>query len=268
MRSDATWASADGHPDQAQWMTVSMPLVVSLSGLGVRALDRCVEFATELDRRNVPLSLLVAPRPVEHRRPHEQVLRWIRTRIADRDTIGLHGFDHTLTSAQAVLTRLVQTPRRPAVALRGAEFAALPAHEAGLRLAAARAMMDQLDLRTGTFVPPRWFASPGTVTALRRHGFDVCADAMSVRDLRTGSVHRARLHALGPGRRVEPWWCRALVMGVERSARHGRAIRLAVDAEDLERPGPRQAVLDAVDLALHHDASPTTYGAFPVPTAA
>ncbi|WP_460958725.1 DUF2334 domain-containing protein [Parasphingorhabdus pacifica] len=239
-----------------------MPLVVSLSGIGIRALDRCADFAAELDRRQVPLSLLVAPRPAEDSRPHEQVLSWVRSRAASGDAVSLHGFDHAPTPSSMPL-RLARTPRRPSAALRGAEFAALPAHEAGLRLAAARAVLDRLDLRTGTFVPPRWLASPGTVTALARHGFEVCADAMTVRDLRSGRVHRCRLHALGPGHRAEPWWCRALLLGVGRAARRQRAIRLAVDAADLDRPGPRQAVLDSVELALHHGARPVTYGSFP-----
>lgn len=241
---------------------MSMPLVVSLSGLGTRTLERCAEFAAELDRRRVPLSLLVAPRSAGRFRPDPRMLAWVRARAEGRDAVGLHGFDHTTASAQAVLTRLARSPRRPAVALRGAEFAALPAHEAGLRLVAARAVMDELGLRTGTFVPPRWFASPETLTVLRRHGFEVCADALGVRDLRSGRVHRSRLHVLGPGRRAEPWWCRALVLGVERAARRQRPIRLAVHADDLERAGPRRAVLDAVDLALHHGARPTTYRSF------
>ena len=160
---------------------------------------------------------------------------------------------------------LAASPGRPTGALRGAEFAALPAHEAGLRLVAALAAIDQLGLRADTFVPPRWFASPGSLTALRRHGFEVCADAMAVRELRSGTVHRGRVHALGPGEFAEPWWCRALVLGAGRAARRGRMVRLAVDSADLERPGPRQAIIDAVDLALHHDIRPTTYAAFARP---
>lgn len=239
-------------------------LVVSLSGLGQQTLERCVEFAAEMDRRRVPLTLLVAPRPdsAERPNPESSVVQWVRQRLASHDTIALHGFDHAVNTDKGLLPRLASSARRPTGALRGAEFATLPAHEAGLRLLAALATMDQLGLRVDTFVPPRWLASPGTLTALHRRRFAVCADAMAVRELGTGRVHRARVHAFGPGERAEPWWCRAVVLGAGRAARRGRMVRLAVDSADLHRPGPRQAMLDAVDLALHHEARPVTYRKF------
>ena len=237
-------------------------LVVSLSGLGDRAVDRCAEFAAELDRRNVPLTLLVAPRPQGSERPAPDgpAVGWVRGRLHRGDVSALHGFDHA-PSGQGLLPRVASAGRASAAG-RGAEFAALPAHEAGLRLSAATAALDAFGLRTDLFVPPRWLCSPGTVTALRRRGFAVCADALAVHELGTGEVHRARVHALGPGARVEQWWCRALVLGVGRAARRGRMVRLAVDSADLSRPGPRRAVLDAIDLALHHGAEPATYDSF------
>jgi predicted deacetylase len=242
-----------------------MRLVVSLSGIGHRTLQRCVEFAAELDRRSVPLSLLLAPRPGgAEPAPDSPALRWVRERIEGEDTVVLHGFDHGAALEKSLLPRLASSATRQGSMLRGAEFAALPAHEAGLRLTAALAVMDRLRLRVDTFVPPRWIVSPGTLTALRRCGFEVCADMTAVRELRTGVIHRARVFGFGPGERAEPWWCRALVLGAGRAARRGRTVRLAVDATDLERPGPRQAMVDAVDLALHHGAVPTTYGDFAV----
>ncbi|MGB2919968.1 MAG: DUF2334 domain-containing protein, partial [Mycobacterium sp.] len=36
-------------------------------------------------------------------------------------------------------------------------------------------------------------------------------------------------------------------------------VRVAVAARHLRRPGPRQAMLDAVDLALMHSCVPTVY---------
>ncbi|WP_243790366.1 DUF2334 domain-containing protein [Saccharopolyspora gloriosae] len=237
------------------------PLIVSLSGLGDRALDHCAEFAAELDLRRVPLTLLVAPRPngTEPPEPDRPASSWVRTRRRQGDVVALHGFDHA-PPAQRLLPRVASAG--PTAAVRGAEFAALPAHEAGLRLHAATAALDRLGLRTDLFVPPRWLSSPGTVTALRGRDFTVCADALAVHELSTGRMHRARVHALGPGERVEHWWCRALVLGVGRAARRGRMVRLAVDAADLARPGPRRAVLDSIDLALHHGAEPATYASF------
>ncbi|EWM15107.1 hypothetical protein KUTG_05411 [Kutzneria sp. 744] len=116
-----------------------------------------------------------------------------------------------------------------------------------------------MDLRTDYFAPPRWLASNGTLIALRRHGFRLCADVTAVRDLHNGVVIPGRVHGLARTERGEQWLCWALVLGVARAARRGGLVRIAVDAGDLVRPGPRQAVLDAIDIALHHGAEPMTY---------
>jgi predicted deacetylase len=216
-------------------------LVVSLSGTTDQTLDCCAELTTELDRRGVPLSLLFAPRV-------SGALDWIHTRRAAGDALLLHGFDHAAGSRS-----------RPVALGRRAEFAALPAHEAGLRLAAAILALGRLGLVTDAFAPPRWLISLGGLTALRRTGFALCADLTGVRDLGTGTVHKGRVQGIGPGELAEPWWCYALVLGAGRQARRGGLVRIAVDAAVLDRSGPRQAVLDAVDLALHHGARPATY---------
>lgn len=248
MRRGDTWLSGNGHPRQAEWVFVSTPLVVSLSGLELRSLDSCADFAAELDRRSVPLSLLISPKPtdLDSRDRRSPVLDWVADRLVRRDTVSLHGFARV----------------SPGLRSRLAPAARLPAHEAGLRLVAASAVLEQAGLRTHTFIPPRWLASPGTVLAAQRRGFAVCADAMGVRDLGTGSVLRSRIRLLGPGEVAEPWWCRALVLGAGRAARRGRAVRLAVDAQTLVKPAVRHAILDAVDLALHHGANPVTYASF------
>lgn len=232
-------------------------LVVSLSGIGTRTLDHCTKLADELDQRGVPLSLLVVPRPVrvDPLAPDSAALRWIQHRRASGDAVLIHGFDH---NANPCGGGGLPTPLAPAW-WRRAEFATLPAHEAGLRLLAALATFERVGLRTDCFAPPRWLASSGTLTALRRHGFAVCADAVAVHDLRSGAVYRGRVHGLGQSEAAEPWWCWALVLGAARSARRGGLVRLAVDATDLARPGRRLAVLDAVDIALHHGAAPVTY---------
>ncbi|GAA2335734.1 DUF2334 domain-containing protein [Saccharopolyspora halophila] len=230
---------------------MSTPLVVSLSGLGDPVLDRCADFAADLDRRGVPLSLLISPRPddLDDRDRRSPVLRWVAERLGHRDTVGLHGFVRT----------------SPGLRSRLAPASGLPAHEAGLRLVAAAAVLERAGLSTETFVPPRWLASPGTVEAAQRRGFAVCADAMTVRELGTGRVHRSRIRVLGPGEVAEPWWCRALVTGAGRAARRGRPVRLAVDAELLAKPAARQAVLDAIDLAKQNGAQPATYATFARP---
>ncbi|GAB3433198.1 DUF2334 domain-containing protein [Actinophytocola sediminis] len=218
-------------------------LLVSLSGLTPRGLDHAASLTSELDARAVPLTVLLAPR-IAGIDPPAPVLDWVRDRVTATDTALLqHGFD----------------PAAAPHSRRRAEFAALPAHEAGLRLVAAGAAMDRLGFAPRGFVPPRWVASPGTLAALRRRGVNLCADVMGVRELRTGTVHRGRVQGFGISDLAEPWWCFALVMGAARIARRGGLVRLAVDTADLARPGPRQAMLDAVDIALHHGAHPTTY---------
>ncbi|MDQ2582843.1 DUF2334 domain-containing protein [Saccharothrix yanglingensis] len=215
-------------------------LVVSLSGIGSDTLDRCADLADALDRRHVPLSLLLAPRKAVP----GAVPDWVRTRVAAGDALVLHGFDHAAD------------PTHRAVSLRRrAEFSALPAHEAGLRLVAARAGLQRLGLATDLFAPPSWLASPGTLVALRRHRFAVCADMAGVRDLRTGDVRPGRV------RMAVDHWSHLLAVG--RSARRGGLVRLGVDAASLDRLAP--VLLEAVDLALHHGAAPTTYRANPSP---
>ncbi|WP_366945667.1 NAD(P)-binding protein [uncultured Nocardioides sp.] len=70
---------------------------------------------------------------------------------------------------------------------------------------------------------------------------------------------RARVLGIGEGFLAEPWWCRTLVLSAERTARRDGIVRVGVAARHLRRPGPRQAMLDAVDLALLHASAPTVY---------
>ncbi len=209
-------------------------LVVSLSGIGPSTLARCVDLSAELDRRRVPLSLLLAPRKAVP----GPALDWVRERVRGRDVLVLHGFDHSADPCH-----------RPVSLRKRAEFSALPAHEAGLRLVAARAALHRLGLATDLFAPPSWLASPGTLIALRRQRFAVCADMAGVRDLVSGDVRAGRV------RMVSDHWSYAV--GVGRAARRGGLVRLGVDAADLG--WALDVLLESVDLALHHGAVATTY---------
>jgi predicted deacetylase len=227
---------------------VSARLVVSLSGLGGAPLDTTEWLANELDRRSVPLSLLVTPQRLA---TAPAMADWVRTRVARGDSPVLRG-----------LERLAGRPR-PDRWLAGT--AVLPAHETRLQLIAARVALAQLDLAVDCYAPPGWLVPPGTLEVLRRNGFRVCAELRGVRELGTGDLLPGRVLGPGPGpwhgERTEPWWCRAMVLGAARAARLGRVVRLAVPAVDLARPGIAGAMLDAVDIALHHGAQPTTYAA-------
>jgi len=218
--------------------------MVSLSGINAWTLDRSADLSAELSARGVPLSLLFAPRVAGADQP-KAVLSWVRERRAAGSALLQHGYDHVADPRTRIRRR--------------AEFASLPAHEAKLRLTASAATMERLAIETDAFAPPRWVASPGTLLALRHKGFTLCADLLGVRDLRTDTIYRGRVQGFGVGERTEPWWCFALVMGAARAARKGQLVRLAVDTADLARSGPRQALLDAVDIALHHGATAVTY---------
>ncbi|MFD1815584.1 DUF2334 domain-containing protein [Rhodococcus gannanensis] len=218
-------------------------LIVSVSGIRDDTRDVVDEIANEMDRRGVPLSLLVAPRLKDKYRlvRDEGTQQWLRDRQSRGDAIVLHGYDQAATKK------------------RRAEFAALPQHEAMLRLTAADRVMEEVGLRTRAFAAPRWLASPGAVNALPRTGFRLLAGITGIHDLERDTVVRARVLGIGDGFRAEPWWCRAMVLGAGRTARRGGTVRLAIAAKKLAQPGPRQALIDAVDLALHHEARPGTY---------
>ncbi|MDT5210415.1 MAG: uncharacterized protein QOF67_2830, partial [Mycobacterium sp.] len=115
------------------------------------------------------------------------------------------------------------------------------------------------------FAAPGWTVSHGTVTALPRNGFRLVAELSGITDLVRGTTSRARVVGIGEGFLTESWWCRTLVLSAERTARRAGTVRVAVAAGQLRRPGPRQAMLDAIDLALLHRCTPAVYRWEPKP---
>ncbi|OZD65043.1 DUF2334 domain-containing protein [Rhodococcus sp. 06-1460-1B] len=218
-------------------------LIVSVSGIKNDTYEHAAEFARELDGRGVPLSLLVAPRLKDKYRLAADVptQEWLRTRRDGGDAIVLHGYDQAATKR------------------RRSEFSALPRHEARLRLMAADRVMEQTGLRTRVFAAPRWIASPGAIEALPDAGFRMIASLNGIHDLHRNGTIRARVWGIGEGSKAEPWWFKALVLGAGRTARRGGVVRLAISAKQLGRPAPRQAILDAIDLSLHHNAAAGVY---------
>ena len=218
-------------------------LIVSISHVSERTLPDIAAFCAELDARGVPSSFLVAPRLKGGYRldGDEPTVDWLADRREGGDAIVLHGFDEAATKQ------------------RRSEFATLPAHEANLRLMGADRVLEHLGLRTRLFAAPSWTVSQGTVTALPRNGFRLLAGYTSVTDLVRQTTLRSRVVGIGAGFLTEPWWCRTLVLTAERTARRDGLVRLAVSAKQLHRSGPRQAVLDAVDLALMHQCTPSVY---------
>ncbi|MCM6772941.1 DUF2334 domain-containing protein [Nocardia sp. CDC159] len=222
---------------------MSAQLIVSVSGIRDTTRAAAMDFAAEMDRRHIPLSLLVAPRLKGKYRlaEDEPTQQWLRERRELGDAIVLHGYDQAATKR------------------RRAEFAALPKHEARLRLMAADRVMERVGLRTRLFAAPRWNASEGAMAALPDVGFRLALGLTAIYDLERDTSQRSWVHGIGEGFRAEPWWCHALVLSAARTARRGGLLRLAVSAAQLSRSGPRQAMLDAIDLALFHEASPDVY---------
>ena len=206
-------------------------LIVSVSGLRDSTLDDAVDLVGELERRSVPVSLLVAPRRGEHYQlsRDEGAQDWLRHRRRQGDAIVLAGYDEAATST-----------RRP-------EFASIGPAEAAVRLAAADRLMADVGLRTRLFAPPRWNASPGCLKALPGAGFRLCASLTAVHDVVRGTTERGRVLSIGEGFVSDAWWCRALVTAAGRTAATGGTVRLNVSAKQLARKAPRSALLDAVD---------------------
>lgn len=219
-------------------------LIVSVSGLRDTTLDDAAALIRELDRRSVPVSLLVAPRRGREYQlvGDEPTQEWLRHRRRQGDAIVLGGYDEAATKR-----------RRP-------EFASIGPAEAAVRLAAADRLMADMGLRTRLFAPPRWNASPGCLDALPDAGFRICADVSGVHDVVRGTSARGRVLSMGEGFVADGWWCRALVAAAGRTAEAGGLVRLNVSAKHLSRRAPRSALLDAVDTVVgRHDASARRY---------
>src|ERR1700759_1460558 len=194
-----------------------------------------------MDSRNTPGSLLVAPRlSGDSRLDHDpRTVEWLTDRRAAGDALVLHGYDDAATQK------------------RRGEFAILRAHEANLRLMAADRILEHLGLRTRLFAAPGWVVSPGVVKALPDNGFRLLADLHGITDLVRHTTVRSRVLGIGEGFLTEPWWCRMVVLSADRISRRGGIVRIAIAGRQLRKPGPLQAVLDAVDLAAMHGCAPT-----------
>ncbi|MGB3485421.1 MAG: DUF2334 domain-containing protein [Mycobacterium sp.] len=218
-------------------------LIVSVSGIDDRTVGDAVEFSEQLRDRSVPVSWFVAPRLKGGYRLDSDLptVDWLTERRSAGDALVLHGYDEAATKR------------------RRSEFAVLQAHEANLRLMAADRVLDHLGLRTRLFAAPGWSVSPGAVAVLPRNGFRLLAGLAGISDLIRDTTVRTRVLGIGAGFLTEPWWCRTLVLSADRTARRGGIVRLAVSARQLAKPGPRQAVFDAMDLALLHGCVPAVY---------
>ncbi len=201
--------------------------MVTVSGLVPGAsLDAALGLADALDARRIPLTLLVGPRP------HPEVAAWAAARRRVGDAVLLHGTGDGTGTPHA--------DRR------------LPAHEAGLRLAAALRARDALGPAVDGFAAPGWALSPGMRTALAAAGLALYVD--------DDGVHRPATSGEHAGRGTTAASCRGPVTGpgapISRRALRRRAV--APDLVHLALSAPRDADVAGglVDRALALGATP------------
>lgn len=201
---------------------VSVPWVAPATLPAVRA------WCDRIDRRGVPLSLLVVPGPWLGRPLSDDAstVAWLRDRVAGGDEVVLHGWAHRMSPLGPRWRRGLGR-----VAAGGAaEFAALPEPEAYGLISAGLAVLERLGLDVSGFAPPAGLVSPGTRRALLRTGLTYRLTGRAVHHLRTS----ARLPL----------------------ARRGGTVRIAVHPAAASRPG---ASLSAIDMALAAGLTPLTY---------
>ncbi|AWB84622.1 DUF2334 domain-containing protein [Corynebacterium liangguodongii] len=220
-------------------------VLVSVSSIFDDTLDDVDRLVTELDRAEIPVSLLVAPHIDKkwHLAKDKKTRKWLEAqREVDRALI-LNGFD------------------QPAQGRR-AEFATLAAHEARLRLAGATRQMESLGFTFNIFAPPRWNLSEGTLKVLPDFGFLLVASTKGLHQTDTGMFYQCRNLSVGEGYGAARWWRRNIIRAAERGASRGNIIRLSVSGRELGKKKVRRDFIDAAAAAVDEGAEPADYRSF------
>lgn len=220
-------------------------LLVSISSIFDATRPAADALIAQLDRRNIPVSLLIAPHVDGnwHLAKDPTMQEWLRKQDLAGRVLILNGFDQ-------------------AVQGRRAEFANLDAHEARLRLAGATRQMAKLGFKPVIFAPPRWRMSPGTLEVLSGFGFRLAASTHGVHELPSGRLYQTRNLSYGEGFGVAKWWRRNIIKAAQRSAACGNTVRLSVSARNLSDPKVMRDFLRAVEGAASEGALPANYGSF------
>lgn len=219
-------------------------LLVSVSSIFDETLGGVRDLVGELDAREVPVSLLVAPHIDKrwHLAKDKQTRSWLREQLGERAVL-LNGFDQ-------------------AVQGRRAEFATLEEHEARLRLTGATRQMESLGFDLRMFAPPRWQLSEGTLEVLPDFDFDLAVSTKGIHQLRTGEFTRCRNLSVGEGYGAAKWWRRNVIKAAARGAERGNTIRLSVSGRELDQKKVRRDFLDAAAAAVDAGAEPADYRAY------
>ncbi|MDY5786499.1 DUF2334 domain-containing protein [Corynebacterium sp.] len=220
-------------------------VLVSVSSIFDATVDDVAVVVSELDRAEIPVSLLVAPHVDKkwHLSKDTKTRGWLdEQRKAGRALI-LNGFD------------------QPAQGRRS-EFATLGAHEARLRLKGATRQMSSIGFTFDIFAPPRWQLSEGTLDVVGDFGFELVASTKGLHIVDSGEFHRCRNLSVGEGFGAAKWWRRNVIRAAERGAAKGNTIRLSVSGRELGSKKVRSDFLDAAVGAASYGAVPADYRTF------
>lgn len=219
-------------------------LLVSVSSIFDETLGGVRSLVDELDRREIPVSLLVAPHIDKrwHLAKDKQTRSWLRAQLGERALL-LNGFDQPVQG-------------------RRAEFATLEEHEARLRLKGATRQMESLGFDLRMFAPPRWQLSRGTLDVLPDFDFDIAVSNKGIHHLRTGGFTQCRNLSVGEGYGAAKWWRRNVIAAAQRGAERGNTIRLSVSGRELDQKKVRRDFLNAADAAVGAGARPDDYRAY------
>lgn len=140
--------------------------MVVLHDVAPQTWHRYAALIEELDRRQIPCSLLVVPdyHGAGELRAHLDFVGALQIRQAQGDEIVLHGFLHQ--DREPLGLSPVQWLVRRIYTAREGEFAALSAPRALARVAQGLRQLSEVGLTTQGFVAPAWLMSRGTRRAL------------------------------------------------------------------------------------------------------
>ncbi len=219
-------------------------LLVSISSIFDATLDDVSGLVRDLDREEVPVSLLVAPHIDKkwHLAKDKKTRGWLLEQLGQR-ALMLNGFDQPVQG-------------------RRSEFANLGAHEARLRLKGATRQMSAQGFELDMFAPPRWRMSEGTLDVLTEFGFAVAASTKGIYRLDHGDFAQARNLSLGEGYGAAKWWRRNVIKAAARGAEKGNTVRLSVSGRELGEKKVRRDFLGAAAAAVAEGAEPVDYRAY------
>ncbi|WKD60514.1 hypothetical protein CCICO_02315 [Corynebacterium ciconiae DSM 44920] len=216
-------------------------LLVSLSSVCARTLDDAAGFIEQCQHRDLPVSILVAPRVEGWRLKRDRsTQQWLQHCVTQGHCLVLNGFDASVQG-------------------RRTEFATLPAHEARLRLRGALRLMGDAGFELDLFAPPRWRMSAGTLAVLPELGFRGGASTKRIYNFGTGGFIRTRNLSVGEGYGTASWWRSSITQAARRGAARGNTIRLSISARSLATTGAQRDFFHAIDAATGYGADLHTY---------